>query len=130
MCRLCQPINNHPNRIIPTRRPWEISNEIHSDTLPFPNRNLWLMQKPRWLLMLNLDFRISQTLTHILFHSPLHTRPPVKILQIFIHFIRTRMHRIIRPMSLVRNQLSKRNRNLNTTKKIQNSIIHRLKLSS
>jgi len=85
MCRLRQPINDHPNQITYLHSLRQSSDKIHKNAIPI---TLWHKQRfhqTRRLLMFNHGLLTHLTSIHKLNYILLHSRPPKQPLQILIH---------------------------------------------
>src|ERR1044071_1231970 len=85
----------------------EFGDEIHSYALPFLDRNFWLFKHTRWSLVFSLDLGTSEAFCNEKSNVFLHTRPPIRITEIMVHLVSSRMNRITRLMSLVHEKSTK-----------------------
>jgi len=102
MCRLRQPINNHPNRIKTLHSLRQRSDKIQRDTIPFPLWHKQRLHQTRRLLMFNLRLLTNQTSINKLYDLLLYSRPPKQPLQILIHLRRSWMNTQTTPVTFVR----------------------------
>jgi hypothetical protein len=98
MSYLGQSIHNHPNGIVSRLISWQTNDKIHGNLFPLPLRHLqWLQQSSR-SLMFSLNSLTSAAKGNILSNIPLHTIPPISIIEIMVHLIPSRMNGISRFM--------------------------------
>ena len=106
MCRLGQPVHNHPYRIMSLWRPWKVGHKIHRDMLPLPLSHLQWLEKPCWLLVLSLNLLTREASSNKVLDVSLHPAPVVLATNITIHLRATWMHSKSRAMELHKDLLS------------------------
>lgn len=77
MGTLGQPIHGDPNQIHSLCGPGNLCDEIYSNILPFPHRDIQRLRLAVRSLVLGLDLPASQASLSIPGYIPLHAGPPV-----------------------------------------------------
>jgi hypothetical protein len=67
-------------------RPWQASDEVHTNFFPFPRGHLQWLQQTRMSLVLGLDTLADVTSGNIKCYLSLHTVPPKLLFQVLVHF--------------------------------------------
>src|SRR5664279_105493 len=105
VCNFGQTINDYPDGSISLLRIWKSSNEIHSNFIPFPDRNSNRTKSTRRSLMFRFDTTTYVAFRYELSNFSLHSRPPEPLSKILVHFCATRMDRQRGIMSFLKNHL-------------------------
>src|SRR5664279_5001103 len=105
MCNLGQSINNYPDCIISLLSLRKTSNEIHTNLIPFPDRDRNRTKCSSRSLMFCFDTTTDVAFRHELSNFSLHSSPPEPLSQILIHLCTARMDRQRGLMSFLKDQL-------------------------
>ena len=106
MCRLREPIHNHPYRIMSLRCPWQVGYKIHRDVLPLPLSYLQWLKQPCWLLVFSLNLLTCETSSNKVPYVSFHPALVILTTKILVHLRATWMHGKSRAVKLPENLLS------------------------
>src|SRR5664279_392061 len=105
VCGLGQSINDYPDGSISLLRLRKSSNEVHTNFIPFPDRNRNRTKGTRRSLMFCFDTTTDVAFRYELSNFSLHPSPPEPLSKILVHFCATRMDRQRGIMSFLKNHL-------------------------
>src|SRR5664279_2790455 len=91
-----EPVANNPDRVIPSARPRESGNKVHTDFIPFPLWYLQRLEQSGRTLMLSLDSLTDITSGYERANLSRHTMPPEFLFHILIHLCSSGMDGIRR----------------------------------
>ena len=106
MSGFSEAVNYNPNRIISSWGGRQTNNEVHTNILPFPWRNIQRLKHTGGFEVTRFNSLVDVTLRNIVSYLPLHPCPPEPLFQILIHFITARVDWVPREMSLIKNLFS------------------------
>src|SRR3954467_3993058 len=98
-----QSVHYDPDRVISPTISRQSGYKVHSNGIPFPFRNLQLLQQSCGSLMSRLDSLTYITLGDIASDLSLHLMPPKLLFQILIHICSSGVDRIKSIMSFLQN---------------------------
>src|SRR4051812_8315060 len=93
---LGEHVHYYPDGVVASRGLWKCHDEVHTDVVPLPLRNLQRLQQSRGLLMFGLDSVAYVAAGNIIGNILWHPVPPKYGLHILIHLGASRVNGVCR----------------------------------
>jgi hypothetical protein len=107
MSRFGEPIYNNPYGVIFFRSIGQSHNKVHAYVIPFPQGYCQWLQGTDHFQVTCFDALASITFRHIFSNLPLYSGPPIKLSEVMIYLVASRMNREFGQVCLIQDLLSK-----------------------